>query len=112
MYKYIVGMEDAAWGGSFNFRKYAQEKIMSEDVNTNVEAQAEGVQLSLQDIATMVQIIDICSKRGGFEGPELEAVGGLRSRIVAFLEEASKGQETPEGAVPEVAATEDDSSES
>jgi len=23
MYKYIVGMEDAAWGGSFNFRKYA-----------------------------------------------------------------------------------------
>ena len=27
-------------------------------------------------------------------------------------EEASKGQETPEGAVPEVAATEDDSSES
>ena len=85
---------------------------MSEEVN-NVETEAEeSVQLSLQDIATMVQIIDICSKRGGFEGPELEAVGGLRSRIVAFLEEASKGQETPEGAVPEVAATEDDSSES
>ena len=76
---------------------------MSEDVNTNVEAQAEGVQLSLQDIATMVQIIDICSKRGGFEGPELEAVGGLRNRVVTFLNEASKGQEeAPEGQVPEV----------
>ena len=37
---------------------------------------AEPVQLSLQDIATMVQIIDVCSKRGGFEGPEMEAVGG------------------------------------
>ena len=46
---------------------------------------AEPVQLSLQDIATMVQIIDVCSKRGGFEGPEMEAVGGLRNRIVAFL---------------------------
>ena len=68
---------------------------MSEDVNTNVEAQAEGVQLSLQDIATMVQIIDLCSKRGGFEGPELETVGALRTRVVAFLNEASKGQETP-----------------
>ena len=84
---------------------------MSEDVNTNVEAPAEGVQLSLQDIATMVQIIDLCSKRGGFEGPELEAVGGLRTRVVTFLNEASKGQETPEGEVP-VEEAADDSAES
>ena len=50
---------------------------MSEDVNNeNVETPVEEpVQLGLQDIATMVQIIDLCSKRGGFEGPELEAVG-------------------------------------
>ena len=73
---------------------------MSEEVNT-VETEAEeSVQLSLQDIATMVQIIDICSKRGGFEGPELEAVGGLRNRTVKFLNAASKGSETPEGQVP------------
>ena len=63
---------------------------------------AEPVQLSLQDIATMVQIIDICSKRGGFEGPEMESIGGLRNRTVAFLNAASEaqGQETPEGMVP------------
>ena len=79
---------------------------MAEEVNTE-NAETEAVQLSLQDIATMVQIIDICSKRGGFEGPELEAVGGLRNRVVAFLNEASKGQEeAPEGQVPEVAAEE------
>ena len=83
---------------------------MSEDVNTNVEAPVEeGVQLSLQDIATMVQIIDLCSKRGGFEGPELEAVGGLRTRVVTFLNEASKGQETPEGEVPVSEEVDDDS---
>ena len=58
-------------------------------------------QLSLQDISTFVQIIDICSKRGGFEGPELEAVGGLRSRVVKFLEaNAPKDGEAPEGDVP------------
>ena len=72
---------------------------MAEEVNTE-NAETEAVQLSLQDIATMVQIIDICSKRGGFEGPELETVGALRNRVVTFLNEASKGQEAPEGAVP------------
>ena len=77
---------------------------MTEEVNTTeteVGTEEQQVQLSLKDIATMVQVIDICSKRGGFEGPELEAVGGLRNRIVTFLNAASKGAENvPEGEVP------------
>ena len=71
--------------------------------NVNVEApQQGGVQLGLNDIATMVQIIDLVSRRGGFEGPELEAVGGLRSRIVAFLQaaQAAQGQENVQGDLP------------
>ncbi len=72
---------------------------MAEEVK-NENAEAEAVQLSLQDIATMVQIIDICSKRGGFEGQELEAVGGLRNRTVTFLNAASKNGETPEDEIP------------
>lgn len=83
---------------------------MAEEVKTE-NAEAEQVQLSLQDIATMVQIIDICSKRGGFEGPELEAVGGLRNRVVTFLNAASKNGETPEGQVPEVEEPADESVE-
>jgi hypothetical protein len=79
---------------------------MTEEVNTTeteVGTEEQQVQLSLKDISTMVQIIDICSKRGGFEGPELEAVGGLRNRIVTFLNAASKGAENvPEGEVPVV----------
>tara|TARA_B100001939_G_C16873964_1_gene587729 strand:+ start:205 stop:465 length:261 start_codon:yes stop_codon:yes gene_type:complete len=72
---------------------------MAEEV-TNVEQQ-EPVQLQLNDIATMVQVIDLVSRRGGFEGPELEAVGGLRSRIVAFLNAASaNADQQPEGQVP------------
>ena len=41
---------------------------MTEEVNVDAPAQ-EGVQLGLNDIATMVQIIDLVSRRAGFEGP-------------------------------------------
>ena len=66
------------------------------------EQPEQAPQLSLQDIATVVQIIDICSRRGGFEGQELEAVGGVRNRIVTFLNAASaaQGEDAPEGQVP------------
>ena len=87
---------------------------MTEEVkNENAEAvEAEAPQLSLQDIATMVQIIDICSKRGGFEGPELEAVGGLRNRVVKFLNAAApKDGDVPEGEVPVEEPVEADSAE-
>ena len=75
---------------------------MSEDVNTTQDAPVgEPVQLGLQDIATMVQVIDIVSRRGGFEGQELEAIGGLRNRIVGFLNAAApKDGQQPEGTVP------------
>jgi|TARA_E500000178_G_scaffold342746_1_gene388421 hypothetical protein len=72
---------------------------MAEEVK-NEAVENDSPQLSLQDIATMVQVIDICSKRGGFEGPELEVVGGLRSRIVKFLEAAAPKDQQPEGQVP------------
>ena len=69
-----------------------------------VETQ-EAPQLSLQDIATSVQVIDICSRRGGFEGQELETVGSLRTRLVTFLEaNRPKGEDAPSGEVPEVEA--------
>ena len=72
------------------------------------EQPEQAPQLSLQDIATMVQIIDIVSRRGGFEGQELEAVGGLRNRTVTFLNAAApKDGDVPEGMVPEAPAGDD-----
>ena len=74
---------------------------MTEEVNAVETAETEAPQLSLKDISTFVQIIDICSKRGGFEGQELEAVGSLRNRTVAFLNAAApKDGEAPEGDLP------------
>lgn len=78
---------------------------MTEEVTAATEAAPEeqaAPSLSLQDIATVAQIIDICSKRGAFEGGELEAVGAVRNRVVAFLQAAApaQGEDVPEGEVP------------
>jgi hypothetical protein len=61
---------------------------MSEENQAVVEAG-----IGLQDIAACVQIIDIVTKRGAFEGAELSDVGTVRNRLSAFLE-ANKPAET------------------
>jgi hypothetical protein len=43
--------------------------------------------LGVGDLAGVVRIIDVCSKRGAFEGSEMVAVGSLREKIAAFVEE-------------------------
>lgn len=54
---------------------------MSEEVET--QAQPE---ITLNDFVVMVKLIDICSKRGAFEGSELKDVGILRGRLADFIE--------------------------
>lgn len=73
---------------------------MTEQTTAAAEEQAP-VQLSLNDLGGAVQVIDICTKRGAFEGPELEQVGALRNRLVAFLQanapaEEGEGETAPE----------------
>ena len=41
--------------------------------------------ITLNDIAMVVGIIDVCSERGAFKGAELANVGVLREKFVAFL---------------------------
>ncbi len=51
-----------------------------------VEVEAEAPGIGMGDIAACVQIIDIVTKRGAFEGAELAEVGTVRNRLAAFLE--------------------------
>ena len=76
---------------------------MSEEVNTTeAPTEAASVQLSLADLAAVVQIIDITTKRGAYEGAELESVGGVRNRFQAFVEAQTKAdEEGEEGATAE-----------
>ena len=76
-------------------KKY--KKIMS-------EAQESKADISLQDVAAAVRIIDVASERGTFKGAELSSVGQIRDRFQAFVdfhapkEDESKDEATTEGA--------------
>lgn len=63
-------------------------------------SEQEKVQLSLQDIATVIQMIDITSRRGAFEGRELAGVGMLRNKFEVFLQQNAPQGEQPQGAMP------------
>jgi len=67
---------------------------MSEENQTETEAVKPDV--SLNDFIVMVKLIDICSKRGAFEGPELKDVGTLRGRLSEFVEYHKPEESEPE----------------
>ena len=50
------------------------------------------MQLTLNDIAAVVQIIDVVTARGAIRGDELSQVGALRDRYAAFVA-AAQAQE-------------------
>lgn len=57
--------------------------------------------ITLQDMVTMVNIIDVCSERGAYKGNELAVVGQLREKLAAFVklhQPATDAEETAEGA--------------
>jgi len=64
------------------------------------EQQQEPVSISLQDIATVVQLIDVVSRRGGIEGRELAGIGMLRNKLETFLQQNAPQGEAPEGGMP------------
>lgn len=53
---------------------------MTEDKQIN-----STVPVILADVATMAQLIDICSKRGAFKAEELSVVGDLFTRLVVHI---------------------------
>jgi hypothetical protein len=63
---------------------------MAEQETYNAQAPAEGgagpaPEVNLGDFSVMVAIIDTVTKRGAFEGQELQDVGTLRTRLVTFI---------------------------
>ena len=57
-------------------------------------------QLGLSDLAAVVRMIDMVSRRGAFEGSELSEVGMLRGRFVDFINANAPKQETPDTPAP------------
>jgi len=73
--------------------------MAEETVATTKTPETPPVQLSLNEIAGAVKVIDICSERGAFKGPELAEVGALRGQLANFLQ-ANTPQQPPEGEAP------------
>ena len=70
---------------------------MTEEVEMTVDvSEEEEPRLNINDIADCVKVIDLCSRRGAFEGNELETVGQLRGRLVRFVNAMVPEQEAPE----------------
>jgi hypothetical protein len=51
--------------------------------------------IEINDIASVVQLIDVCSTRGAFRGEELSTVGGLRTKLTEIVKANQPAPEAP-----------------
>ena len=73
-----------------------------QDGNFGGQQQEEQVVINMNDLSTILQLIDVVSTRGGFQGQELAGVGMLRNKLEAYLRQNMPQQEAPAGADGEV----------
>ena len=64
------------------------------------EGQPQQIQLSLQDLATVVQFVDVASRRGAVAGNEMAIIGMLRNKIEMFLQQNAPQDGAPDGNMP------------
>ena len=57
------------------------------------QQQEQQVTITLGDMSTVLQLIDVVSTRGGFQGNELAGVGMLRNKIEAYLRQNAPQQD-------------------
>ncbi len=62
------------------------------------------MQLTINDIAAVVQLIDIVTSRGAFRGDELSQVGTLRDKYAAFVKASQDAQPAEEAVDTEEAS--------
>ena len=77
---------------------------MNEAVNGNFGGQQqeqEPVVINMNEVSTVLQLIDVVSTRGGFQGNELAGVGLLRNKLETFLRQNMPQQEQ-QGEAPAV----------
>ena len=69
--------------------------------------------VTVQDLAGVVSIIDVCSARGAFKGEELAGVGRLRESFLAEVKEQQPDAvQAPAGVETPVVETTEESSDS
>jgi hypothetical protein len=51
--------------------------------------------IEINDIAAVVQLIDVCSTRGAFRGEELAMIGGLRTKLAEIVKANQPAPDAP-----------------
>ena len=69
--------------------KTQEAKAETKPVATE-EAQAQGPDLTVQDLQALKSIIDVATQRGAFKASELAVVGNTYNKLDAFLAAVSK----------------------
>jgi len=64
------------------------------------EQTATAPSLTLQDLVLVAQIIQLGSQRGTFRAEELEQVGGLYTKLIAFLQATGALTPAPAATTP------------
>jgi hypothetical protein len=71
--------------------------VNSQMMGQQGQGQEQKVAINLGDLSTVLQLIDVVSTRGGFQGNELAGIGMLRNKIEAFLRQNVPQQDLPAG---------------
>lgn len=50
------------------------------------------MEMNISDYVTLVNMIDACSERGAFKGPELLTIGTVRDKMVKMIEVLKQDQ--------------------
>ena len=75
-----------------------KNEVVVEDAATQAAAPESGPELTVNDLASIKQVIDVASQRGAFKPNEMVSVGTIYSKLETFLSAVSVAQqEQPKG---------------
>lgn len=78
----------------------AKKNSKTEESSITVEnTETPGTQLNIQDIVSLLNFVEVASRRGAYQAKEMSTVGGTWDRVFAFLKST--------GAITEPAAEEE-----
>jgi hypothetical protein len=73
------------------------------EVSEQVAETKEQPTLTLADLVSMLQVVDVATNRGAFKAQELSTVGGLYDRVSAYVKHVSPQEKTTKGVQEEAA---------
>lgn len=88
---------------------------MTEEIQTEAESQEQAqpttVALGLNDLALMANIIQVTSERGAIKANEMQVVGALYTKLVAFVNANAPAPEIASDDEAQIDATDADTEE-